>query len=319
MSEELVFSSNEANRSNLLSLEQKLSLIEEARICELAEIAYDAASFTKDLLGDGELTYIDALALISEDFVNRRPVIHKEALEENKKRLSEYSASLSYLDKAALAQLYVLRLKETGITVSEADYLQDSNSKSTFVYVKNSFADEAYDVFSEEFSDPRVKYTESFKEAVNTVKDGEAAFCLLPLEERGERLPGVSELIFSEDMKIASVTPVFGFYGDADMKYALISRSFRIPPVMPDDDRYLEIRIPADGENSISELLLAAKSCGADVWRVNSKFFITDGEQKQYFSLIFKEEGREFTELLTYLTLFVPSYTAVGIYKNLEL
>ena len=112
MSEELVFSSNEANRSNLLSLEQKLSLIEEARICELAEIAYDAASFTKDLLGDGELTYIDALALISEDFVNRRPVIHKEALEENKKRLSEYSASLSYLDKAALAQLYVLRLKE---------------------------------------------------------------------------------------------------------------------------------------------------------------------------------------------------------------
>ncbi len=319
MSDELVFLTNEINTSNLSSLEKKRSIIEEARICELAELAYGAAMFTKELVSDGELTYIDALALISESLPTHRAEPHEGALPENKMRLSSYSGALSYVDKAVFAELFLLRLSELGISVAEGDYLQEEKSESTFVYVKNSFADEAYDVFAEEFDDPRVKYAESFKEAVGVIKDGSAAFCLLPFEERGARLPGVAELIFSEDLKIASVTPVFGFYGDADMKYALVSRFFLIPPVMPDDDRYLEIRIPSDAENSISELLLAAESYGAEIWRVNTSFYSTDGARKQYYSVIFKEEGRGFSSLLTYLTLFVPSYTAVGIYKNLEL
>ena len=132
-------------------------------------------------------------------------------------------------------------------------------------------------------------------------------------------MPTVAEMLFTDDLKIDAVTPVFGFDGTADMKYALVSKSFALPRVAPDDDRYLEIRIPADGDTSLGELLLAADKYGARLYRVNMHFFVQDGERCPYYSIIFKEDGRDFSGLLTYLTLFVSSYTAIGIYKNLEL
>jgi hypothetical protein len=37
-----------------------------------------------------------------------------------------------------------------------------------------------------------------------------------------------------------------------------------------------------------------------------------------YYTIVFKDEKTDFSELLVFLTLFAGSYTAIGIYKNLE-
>ena len=43
-----------------------------------------------------------------------------------------------------------------------------------------------------------------------------------------------------------------------------------------------------------------------------------DEGKNEYYSVVFRDDAADFTRLLTYLTLFSATYTAVGIYKNLE-
>ena len=156
------------------------------------------------------------------------------------------------------------------------------------------------------------------EEALSSVKNGEVTYALLPLEESGSRIHTVEQLIFSGEFKINAVTPVFGFDGTADMTYALVSIDFVEQRILKDDDRYLEIRIEKNGDCSISELLFAAERCGVEVYRVNTVCFDTDEGQRDYFSIVLKAKGADFSLMLLYLTLFVPEHSTVGVYKNLE-
>ena len=225
---------------------------------------------------------------------------------------------LSLYDKAIFSQLYTDRLAKVGHAIDEGHFLPIGTPKESFVYLKNSYADEAYDVFSESFDDPRVRYVPSLKDAVSAVLDGEAGYCLLPLEERGARLPTIEEMLYRADLKIASVTPVFGFDGTLDMKYALVAKWLTPPQYRPSDDRYLEIRLPSDSDTTLSELLSVADSYGIGVYRINTASYQTESGIRSSYSIVFKSEGERFTTLLIYLTLFVNDYTPVGIYKNLE-
>lgn len=307
----------ELSMSNIAEL-SRLQLIQcERRICEIAELADRAVASSLEMIADGAGIY-DILMMTSEEYRSDGSVIHTEALAENLARLQFQLERLSLMDKAHFAELYTAALRSSGISVSENDFLRESPSAETFVYVKNAYADEAYDVFAEEFEDPRVRYAVSFKEAVGLVDSGEVTYCLLPLEERGARLATIAELLYRYELKINSVIPVFGIDGTADIKYALVSRGYTVPTRDPDDDIYLEIRLAGDGAATLSELLTVAESYSIRVYRVNTLAFPTEEGRKEYYSVVFSGEDVDFTTLLVFLTLFSVDYTAVGIYKNLE-
>ena len=159
----------------------------------------------------------------------------------------------------------------------------------------------------------------SFKEAADAVADGEASYCLLPLEERGgSRLAPVSEIIFRRDLRICAITPVFGFDGNADMKYALLSSGYSVPELSSDDDGYLEVRISADEGASLSELITVASYYGISVYRINTQTFNAEDFYETYHDVVFRSSGVDFTQLLVYLTLFSSAYVPIGMYKNLE-
>ena len=145
-----------------------------------------------------------------------------------------------------------------------------------------------------------------------------SSYCLLPIEERGSRISTVAQLIYNAELKIASVTPVLGIDGLADVKYAMISKSFLIPEILPDDDRYLEILIPSSGETPLSELLAVADYYEIGIHRLNTFVIDTDDGQKTYYSVVFRADGKDFVNMLTYLTLYTEEFTPIGIYKNLE-
>ena len=54
------------------------------------------------------------------------------------------------------------------------------------------------------------------------------------------------------------------------------------------------------------------------MYRVNTFTFDTEGEDSTFFSLVLRDDGREFTPFLTYLALFAEDAVPVGVYKNLE-
>ena len=298
----------------------RASRISELRICELSELADDAALAAREMKNDGCSAY-EILSVVSESLSEVfSGDAHGDCLEANKKRLSKYFSASDICDAAVFSSLFAERAERLGVLVCERDFFDTDGGDESIIYVKNSLADEAYDVFSESLSDPRVKYAISFKEACRAVAEGEAEYCLLPLEERGgARLSGIRELIFRHDLKINAVTPVFGFDGVADMKYALISKHFTLPEVLEDDDRYLEIMYKRGSECEISHLLLASELLGYTVYRINTVTLDTEGESAPYSSIVFRAEGGlDFSVLLIFLSSFIGSYTAIGIYKNLE-
>ncbi len=222
-------------------------------------------------------------------------------------------------DRAVFSALLLEKLGERGIFPTESDFLPTREAPETFTYVKNAYADEAYEVFSSEFSDPRVKYSRTFAEAIKSVLDGEVGYCLLPLAEKGGvRLSSVTELLTGNDLKIASVTPVFGFSGDAELWYALVARGFRVPKVAAEDDRYLEIRCSEEDGDTLAALLCASRLFCASLYRVHTVTRHPAEENGFYYTVVFRTEGKSFVGLLTYLTLYTETYVPVGLYKNLE-
>ena len=312
-----LYSPEESVKANIECL-SRLQLIQcERRICEIAELAERAAKSSLEMINDGAEIY-ELLVMVAEEYITSECEVHSEAISENLDRLRFQLERLSLMDKAYFAELYTSILRDMGVGISENDFLSESTSAQTFVYVKNVYADEAYDVFAQDFDDPRVRYAGSFKEALGLVDSGEVTYCLLPLEERGARLATVAELLYRYELKINSVIPVFGLDGAADMKYALVSRGYTVPERAFGDDRYLEIRLDGKGAATLSELLTVAEAYSVRVYRVNTLAFPTEEGKKEYYSVVFSGEDVDFTTLLVFLTLFAPDYTAVGIYKNLE-
>ena len=310
-----IFSENEITAANISALSEEQSLTYEKRLCEIAALAEDAANTAISLNSEG-LGIYEILELISEGITLSYSSERDDALVGNRTRIASYFSAVSAYDRAAFSEMLCERL---GGGICETDFLLTEDGDESIVYVKNALADEAYDVFSQELSNPTVSYKNTFREAARAVADGSAEYCILPLEERGgSRLSGIAAILFSEDLKINSVTPVFGYDGSADMKYALVSKHFSVPEINDGDDRYLEIRLRADSALALSDLFSASEMLGVSVYRVNTISFTTEDGEIAHYSVVFKNTERDFSSLLTFLTLFSGAYTAVGIYKNLE-
>ena len=304
--------------SNLEGLAKEYSVIGEQRLLELGEIAREVALRSEALFSEGLSPY-EVLSVISESLNFGVYSLSELNSSENSDALQTSLGTLSMIDKAIFAGLYISELHGLGVRLPESEFLDEGNRAETFTYVRNAFSDEAYDVFSQDFADPRLKYSSSFKECVSLIEAGEITYCLLPLEERGGvRLPSIAELLFRNDLKINSVTPVFGPDGTADMKYALVSKHFTIPKRNSEDDRYLELRLGAMQSFSLGELLFVLDYFSMSVYRVNTISFDNEGETDTYYSLVIRDGKDGFVPLLTYLTLFCEDFVPVGIYKNLE-
>ena len=302
---------DEVTLDNIRQLTARQSANFELRLLEIREIAEKIAEQIRALT-DGGLTVRDALASISaEDII---PVgcymPHPSLLPENIYRVADHLSTLGRYDRVLLSDILSQIIGADAL--SEADFLPSAVAEESITYVKNAFSDEAFDVFSEELGSPSVYYARDLRSSAAAVSEGKCGYCLLPLEERGMRIPTVYALILNYDLKINSVIPVFGLDGSADMKYALLSRGFTPSEADEGDDRYLELRL--DGEASLGELLLAIEENRLSLYRVST---FNVGESSN-LSVVIRDEGRAFTPVLVYLSLFAPDCDIVGIYKNLE-
>ncbi len=314
MLEDLNFEIDRALLSNLSRLSGEESIIGEQRLIELEDIAVSLADISVRMRSEGLDAY-ELLSYLSGGILFGDYQPSDVTTEENASFIRKKLDTLARIDKAMLSELYARELKARGGLKLE-DFLPSRPLSEEFTYVRNSLSDEAYDVFCENFTDPRVRYSATFRDCATAVCEGRASYCLLPLEERGGvRLPTVSEIIYRNDFKINSVTPVFGPDGTADMKYALLSRSFTVPPRRSEDDRYLEIRI---GVDSSADLFFAVEYFGMSIYRVNTFTIDNGGESDSYISAVIREGDTDFIALFTYLTLFTEDFVPVGIYKNLE-
>ena len=209
MSEDMTFSVQEAVLSNLERLSKEQSIISDQRLLELCDAVIPVADASVGLLEDGLSSY-DVLSVISEGLSFGEYRLSDYTTPEHRVLLAKDARAICLADRALFTELYVKELAKRGHPFSEKDFLPGSPCTETFTYVRNSFSDEAFDVFSQDFVDPRVKYSSSFKDAARLVSSGEVTYSLFPLEEKGgARLPTVSEIIFRNDFKINKLFDIF--------------------------------------------------------------------------------------------------------------
>ena len=286
----------------------------EERICEIAYIADTVVASAVEFVRNG-LSREEIFALLSEE-LSPLPQ-EKNAGADSVFETGSIVSWLEDMDKAILSELIAQKLAECGISAEEKVFLPSEETDETFTYVKNSLSDEAFDVFAQDFTDPRVAYSESFKEACFAVADGKVGYCILPLEEKGGvRIPGIYSLILKLDLKIVAVTPVFGPEGNSDTKYALVGRGFSIPERGEDNDRYLELRL--DKRNDLGSVLSVAKRFLLTPYRINTMYSGEIDNAEAFYSVVLKDGGSGFVPFLIYLTVFSEGFTSVGIYENLE-
>ena len=310
-----IFNISDVSISNLTAVANDESRAFEMRLCEMSFFVDNIARQIK-AFSEEEMSISEAIALLCAELDLGRSDTSVVSISETENVVRAFVKTLETHDKANFSALLTEKLTSLGVNIGEADFLFEARTDESFVYVKSALADEAFDVFSQEYSDPRIVYAESFKKACFDVADGKCGYCILPFEERSSvRIPSISALVSDLDLKIVAITPVFGFEGNADMKYALIGRSFKIPDRDELTDRYFEITLPKSTV-SLSEIMTVAEIFGESVYKIDTS--ISDEDGGSYYTIIFKDGGGSFLNLCVYLSLFAEEYTPVGIYKNIE-
>ena len=304
------FAPNGINYENISALSKEQALIFEKRICEFSEIANDAAVLSAELFDSGFGIY-EILGFISDGFSFDFSISDGITLQKNVSMIRNCISAIDARDKAVFSVLFAEMIKKLGVSLSESDFLMSGEGDSSVVYVKNRLSDEAYDVFSVGISDATVSYAESLKDAAESVSDGRKEFAILPGSPAGDRWTygtgPIRRLLFCSALSLCGNRLRPG----PDSKR-------NTPDFHADDDRYLELRLRADGALSLSDLFSASEMLGASVYRINTVSFQSEDGEIPYYTIVFKDEGQDFSNLLVFLTLFAGSYTAVGIYKNLE-
>ena len=104
MEDNYSFISNSVSLSNIDSYSIKLSLIEEQKVCEVAEIARCASSFVKEKLGEG-FDFYESLCVLGDTLTLRNAAADfstSEAIE----HLSAFSKFSTLFDRTVFCRLF---------------------------------------------------------------------------------------------------------------------------------------------------------------------------------------------------------------------
>ena len=159
-----IFDISDVSVSNLNASASDESRAFEMRLCEMSFFADSIAREIKTLTEE-EMSVSEAVALLSAELSFDRQDDGEGFISETEGGVRAFVRSLRTHDKANFTALLTEKLKSIGVSIGESDFLFEAPTDESFVYVRSALADEAFDVFSQEYSDPRIVYADSFKKA----------------------------------------------------------------------------------------------------------------------------------------------------------
>lgn len=280
------------DRARTAVLEKQL-----AHVGELAELLCDEA-------GEEEIFFRDEAFAVKYRALTARVMPDVAAV--NRPRIAVQEKGLSAMERGMLLcrlcdTLGIRGLRGAGTFFDEAT----DEGNETVSYVRSSYADTAYRVFTEAMADPKVLYGHDFVDACENVYYGRCAYGILPLENSTDgRLAGFRGLIMKYGLKIVSVCRIPDAAGEGSTLFALLKRSMDIP--VDEGIHYFEFRVET---SDLFGLLAAAEVCGMLTVGISS---VPGGRYCYDMVMQIGEEG--FCGFLSLLHLEYPDFIPTGVF-----
>ena len=298
---------------NLTSLDRETARRLEKRICLFAEASHSAAEQLMTAAQEGpprkELLESIAPALFEN-------ALHENALPDNRRLLQTALSSLSALDRVSFINALLEHLAAAGAPLTIKELIPSAGEPEPRVaYFRNPYTDEAYEIFSEELSFPKVQYTDSFRASCEAVRTGAAGFCILPVANTEGELFSFTDMADSHGLVRVALCRVFHADGTDVTHFALYARSFFFP-LSEGEKRTLRFSLTLRGAEEIACTVSALSLLGAEML----SFSGTDGEDGEHtvFSAVCRILPAECLSLSAYLTVFSDGWRFLGLYRELS-
>ncbi len=153
------------------------------------------------------------------------------------------------------------------LSVGEEDLLSYHSGGSRIAYMRQSYADAAYSLFSESLDGATVSYTESIRAAAEEVFSEIADFCILPYSDR-EGSPVRASRAIAEELGLRLVGLASVGAGESGaLTYALYGRAL-LPPQA--ETVSLSLRLPGISPQTLVGIAAACRRVGASVSEIGS-------------------------------------------------
>ncbi len=251
--------------------------------------------------------------LFSKDFF---PAPHASHLPENEAPLSHalqtgYEALLPIYTNALLA---TCRAAKNALTLSDFLSLR-KNTAARIAYMKNAYADEAYDLLAPLLPSPTVSYTDSYRAACEEVSAREADFCILPYENAGGYLTATEAMAERYDLCRVGSCRVFHADGTDVTHFALYGRDFL--SLDAEAPCTLLYRFPYEEDVVIARHFAALAGFSVKVARFLAEAS-EDGDHAMQARITATVPKKTLIPFLTYLSAFTQESVICGLYKEKE-
>ena len=199
----------------------------------------------------------------------------------------------------------------------DADPTDTASVTNRVIYHKSSYTDEAFLCFSKELGQAQASYANGFPACCEAVYNGEAEYCILPVESSSEGLLNAfTSLILRYDLKITASCDVYSGAAARSTRFALLRK--RILPLLKlkNHECYFECALPQAEPLEIAGILLAAELCGLRLCRTITLPTPEASEQAESH-FMFRTNDADLHSFLFYLAMETPHYTPIGYYPHL--
>ncbi len=221
------------------------------------------------------------------------------------------------LSKALFCRSYVrLHPKDPALRPEELflqNELPPAGAHGKIAFVRNRYNERAYEQFSERLIGAKPLYVSDFSEACDSVYNGQASYCILPIENSTNgRLFGFYAMIDRYELKICATAEIEGNDTAESVRYALVGRS-ALRSLSRAQPCVLECSLTREDGSRLSELLTASAALGATVGKID--FLPLEYDHSFYRAFFtFRLSAADAPAFGLYLSLSYPNYTPIGFY-----
>lgn len=303
---------------NLKLLDNEASSAAERRIAQLSELA-TLISQEPDILLDTDSREEDFSSL----FV--RGAIPEASVEEARPYLEAYYSSQLLSDKLAVCRFLAERLGwksdfRLASLLGEPNGFAPLKKNPRIAYLKNTYTDNAFLIFSKVLGNPSVSYQSDFESVCEEVYYGRADMCILPLDSSREaKLIGFCRLIDRFELKIVLSCDVTSSDGGVTTRYALLRKNLTFPETLPpeSDARLLELSfVPTEGI-TLADVLSAAAGFGLELYKVDA-IPLTYSDNEFAYDVILHCPDRAVEPFALFMALAAPQYETLGVYAHIK-